>query len=174
MDFSTRCKMNLGYACINMTMNSRPKESRVTTNRSMIRRTFDKKGLPYVSELVLQNCYDLESIMEWNKEVGINFFRLSSNIFPWASEYSLKDLPDYEKICEKLSESGKYALKHGLRLSFHPGPFNILSSPSEKVVLNTINDLSTHGEIMEEDTNFLRTISGACTTYDLPGKQGQG
>ena len=58
---------------------------------------------------------------------------------------------------EKLSESGKYALKHGLRLSFHPGPFNILSSPTEKVVLNTINDLSTHGSVsIPRDRNLAK------------------
>ena len=141
--------MNLGYACINMTMNSRPKESRVTTNRSMIRRTFDKKGLPYVSELVLQNCYDLESIMEWNKEVGINFFRLSSNIFPWASEYELEDLPDWELIRLSLQRTGQRAAAWGHRLTCHPGPFNKLASGKENVVQNTLTDLEIHGRIFD-------------------------
>ena len=34
--------MNLGYACINMTMGKK-----VTTNRAMVKRTFDAKGLDY-------------------------------------------------------------------------------------------------------------------------------
>ena len=54
----------MGYACINMDLNSRPKSSRVTTNRSMIRRTFDEKGIPYASELALQNVRDLYKILE--------------------------------------------------------------------------------------------------------------
>ena len=98
--------MNLGYACINLGMSERPKKQRVTTNRSMIRRTFDQKGIPYASELALQNCYDLEAIMEWNEAVGIRFFRLSSNIFPWASEYDLEDLPDWEQIKLSLQRHG--------------------------------------------------------------------
>ena len=49
--------MNLGYACINMTLSaSKPK---ITTNRSMIKRTFLEKGIDYAGELSLQNARDL-------------------------------------------------------------------------------------------------------------------
>jgi len=44
--------MNLGYACINMELNARKGEDRVTTNRSMIKKTFQEKGLDYASELI--------------------------------------------------------------------------------------------------------------------------
>ena len=42
--------MNLGYACINMTLQER-KPDKVTCNSSMIKRTFLAKGTPYASEL---------------------------------------------------------------------------------------------------------------------------
>ena len=54
---------NLGYACINHGFSQRPKNKRITTNRSMIKRTFQEKGLPYASELALQNCKDLLEIV---------------------------------------------------------------------------------------------------------------
>ena len=79
--------VNLGYACINTELNSRKGDDRITTNRSMIKRTFQEKGLEYTSELVLQNVADLYSIIEWNEQNNIKFFRLSSEMFPWASEY---------------------------------------------------------------------------------------
>ena len=47
--------MNLGYACINMELNARKGVDRVTTNRSMIKKTFQEKGLDYASELIIQN-----------------------------------------------------------------------------------------------------------------------
>ena len=59
-------KNNLGYACINMTLSEQPKSKRITTNRSMIKRTFKAKGLPYASELALLNVLDLEKIIQWN------------------------------------------------------------------------------------------------------------
>ena len=45
--------MNLGYACINMSLGKK-----VTTNRTMIKRTFLEKGLDYVSDCVIQNVAD--------------------------------------------------------------------------------------------------------------------
>ena len=139
----------LGYACINMGMSEQPKKRRVTTNRSMIKRTFQQKGLPYASELALQNCKDLIKILKWNHQNDIHFFRMSSEIFPWASEYQLSDLPDYKEICKALEEAGSFARSVGQRLTCHPGPFNKLTSPKEHVIKNTIRDLEIHGELMD-------------------------
>jgi len=141
--------MNLGYACINMGLNQLPKSQRVTTNRSMIRRTFDKRGLSYVSEISLQNCQDLPKILKWNAKNDFSFFRLSSNLFPWASEYNLEELPDYHRIKQTLGFAGQIAKIHGMRITSHPGPFNKLCSPEERVVLNTIKDLEHHGEVFD-------------------------
>ena len=139
--------MNLGYACINMTLSeSKPK---ITTNRSMIKRTFQQKGIEYASELALQNSRDLFHILKWNVENGIKLFRLSSDFFPWASEYKLEELPHYLRIKTILEGCGNYAKKNGLRLTSHPGPFNVLTSPRENVVENTFKDLTLHGEIFD-------------------------
>ena len=140
---------NLGYACINMSLSNRKKSERITTNRSMIRRTFDERGKDYASELALQNCKDLYSILKWNEEHGIKFFRLSSEFFPWASEYDIESLKDYEKILYWCKKAGDYARERGHRLTSHPGPFNKLTSPNEKVILNTITDLEVHGKFFD-------------------------
>ena len=136
---------NLGYACINMGLSNQPKSKRVTTNRSMIRRTFKAKGLPYASELALQNCLDLERIIQWNQENDIKFYRMSSDILPWHSEYDLTQLPDYEQIAANLALAGQLARNYGQRLSTHPGQFNVLTSKEERVVLNAIDELDKHG-----------------------------
>lgn len=139
--------MNIGYACINMTLGSQ--KPKITTNRGMIRKTFDAKGLPYVSELVLQNVRDLIQVIKWNEQNGIKFYRMSSEIFPWMSEYDFSDLPDYKKICTLLLGAGNLAKKYGQRLTFHPGPFNVLASPNDNVVKKTIVDLNKHSQIMD-------------------------
>ena len=145
--------MNLGYACINMNL-SNPKQfgsdkEKITTNRSMIKRTFQEKGVEYVSELALQNVIDLNHIIKWNEQHNIKFFRMSSEIFPWASEYKWEDLPDIKMIKVWLENAGLMAEEYGQRLTSHPGPFNVLVSPNPKVVDNTITDLSIHGDIMD-------------------------
>ena len=139
--------VNMGYACINMHLSElRPK---ITTNRSMIKRTFLERGLPYASELSLQNCQDLIKIIQWNHDNGFKFFRLSSELFPWASEYNISDLPDYDEIKSTLAEAGRLATEYGIRITTHPGPFNVLTSPRPHVVDNCIKDLSIHGEVFD-------------------------
>ena len=60
--------INLGYACINTKLSGLPKSKRITTNRTMIKRTFQQKGIKYASELALANVRDLKKIIQWNEE----------------------------------------------------------------------------------------------------------
>ena len=135
--------MNLGYACINMSMPGR------TTNRTMRKSTLDLKGIAYQSELALQNASDLIHILEWNRQNSIFFFRMSSDMIPWGNTIELTDLPDYKKIAEALKKAGDFAKFHNMRLTMHPGPFTTLSSPNRNVVENGIKDLELHGKVMD-------------------------
>ena len=134
--------MNLGYACINTALHA----NNVMTNRTMRRKTFDAKGLDYVSELSLQNVEDLKVIVEWNNFKGIKLFRLSSQIFPWMEEYRFEDLKDFGKIKSLMVEIGQIATKAGQRLTMHPGPYHCLASPSLNVVERTVKGLNKHAE----------------------------
>ena len=138
---------SMGYACINMQLSKM--KPRIYTGRSMIKRTFKAKGIEYASELGLGNAKDLFTIVKWNNENGFKFFRITSNLFPWSSEYKLSDMPDYEEICNILSDVGKYVKENDMRITCHPGPFNVLTSPHEHVVDNCIVDLSIHGEVFD-------------------------
>lgn len=139
----------LGYACINMGFSERSKKQRITTNRSMIKRTFKQRGIKYASELALLNARDLLKIVKWNHSNDIKFFRMSSDIFPWASEYNIKDMPDYNQIAAALAEAGSFARQANQRLTTHPDHFNKLTSPHEHVIRNTVRDLEIHGELMD-------------------------
>jgi len=138
--------VRLGYACINMEL----QENRgIQTSRGMIKRTFQQKGIAYASQLALQNCRDLIEVVKWNNENDVKVFRITSCLFPWASEYNIDDLPDIEGISAALAEVGTVAARGGQRLSLHPGPFNILASDTERVVQNCITDLKVHGKMMD-------------------------
>jgi len=134
--------MNLGYACINTGLSA----NRIMTNRTMRRKTFDAQGIDYVSDLSLANVKDLKTIVQWNNEMGIKLFRLSSQIFPWSDEYDIKDLKDYDAIAKVMLEVGQIATDAGQRLTMHPGPYNCLASPTQKVVDKTIRELNFHSE----------------------------
>jgi len=134
--------MNLGYACINTVLS----ENKITTNRTMRRKTFESQGLDFVSDLALQNVKDLKTYIQWNNENGIKLFRLSSQIFPWSDDYLVSELKDYSEICKLMKEIGDIATASGQRLTMHPGPYNCLASPNPKVVAKTIRELDFHSE----------------------------
>lgn len=136
---------NLGYACINMTLGKK----KITTNRGMIKKTFLKEGIDRASELGLLNTKDLMKIVKWNEQNGFKLFRTTSNLFPWSSEYQLCDMPHFNSIASILKDIGELASEYGQRITSHPGPFNVLVSPNENVVKNTITDLSLHGEVFD-------------------------
>jgi UV DNA damage endonuclease len=137
-------KINYGYACINETL----KKDGITTNRSLKKATLDKKGLEYVSELALENVRDLEKVIQWNLENDIMFFRMSSNIIPWANKIDWHTMKDIDEIKEILKRCGDFATKHEMRLTMHPGQFVVLTSPHEHVVENSISELRAHSDLM--------------------------
>jgi len=148
--------MNLGYACINMQLSYPQKYGGqekgvlpITTGRSMIKRTFKSKGLDYASDLALANAKDLDKIIDWNILNGFNFFRITSGLAPWKSEYNWTDLKDLDEIKMYLHSAGVKAKTHNLRITSHPGPFNVLTSPHPHVVDNCVNDLTMHGDVFD-------------------------
>ena len=137
--------VNLGYACINMTLGKQG----ILTGRAMRKATLEAKGLAHASELALQNALDLESILKWNLKNGIYFFRLGSDLFPWGNKVDVSQFPDYNQIKDVLARCGEFATTNGIRITTHPGPFNLLASPKEDVVINTIKDLEMHALLFD-------------------------
>jgi len=75
---------------------------------------------------------------------------VSSNLIPWGNKISMYEFPNIEEIKHALKDCGDFAFKHNMRLTSHPGQFNLLASPNEEVVLNTIADLVMHADIFDE------------------------
>lgn len=135
----------IGYCCINMTLD----KQKIKVNRGMVKKTFQSKGLSHVSELVLLNLDDTLKILKWNVQNDILLYRMSSDSFPWMSEYNFSDLPNFDKIKSKLENIGNYIKSNKLRVTFHPSPFNVLASQNPDVVNKTIKELNKHSEIMD-------------------------
>lgn len=156
--------IRFGYACLNITLGRRG------GFRSMIKRTWQKEGLPWASRLGVENTETLCGIIEWNNRNGIRVYRMTSDLLPWASEYELESLPDWRTIRSNLERASRIANEGGQRLSFHPGQFNCLTSPREHVVQNCVRDLRIHGDIM--DTMGLPRTPGAKINIHLGGSFG--
>lgn len=116
-------KGRLGYACLNTILRSRKEPvfcSRTTRIATIAK---EDKGMPFVLELGRQNAADLSKMLEWNEKYGIRFFRLSSEMFPFASH------PDYlynlEHADAELKAAGAIANRYDHRITCHPGQFTV-------------------------------------------------
>lgn len=156
---------NLGYACINMTLGKKG----ILTGRTMRKSTLDAKGLPYASQLALENVKDLKTTLEWNVTHGIYFFRIGSDLFPWGNKIDITQLPDYNEIVKVLNDCGDYVRTNNIRITTHPGPFNLLASDKESVVLNTILDLEMNSTLFNllklDETPFNKINIHVGATY---------
>jgi UV DNA damage repair endonuclease len=92
----------IGYCCISLGINQgKQKKDHVSVNRTMVKRTFDLKGLPYVSELAIANIDDCRHLLKYNLSKGIKLYRMSSDMFPCIGFYKLEDLPNFDIISKE-------------------------------------------------------------------------
>lgn len=141
---------NIGYCCIPLGCNvGKKKKDHILVNRGMVRKTFDAKGLPYVSELIIANLTDTLKVLDWNIKNDIRVYRMSSDSFPWMSEYLFEELPQFQKIEKLLVQIGDKAKSNDMRLSYHPGPFNVLPSTRQDVIYRAIAELDQHANLMD-------------------------
>lgn len=107
----------------------------------------EELGKRYVEALCLANVKDIEKMVRWNDRYNIKFFRLSSEMFPFAShpEYGYKLAPF---ASEALANAGKVIAELGHRVTTHPGQFTQLGSPRQTVIDNAIRDLEYHDELL--------------------------
>jgi len=142
--------VRFGYACINTELRAQ----NIYTNRKFgsVARAIDA-GLEGLSERALANVADLERIVHWNADHDIEVFRISSEMFSHITHpeagYQLEDLPDYDEIADIMARTGRFAQSVNQRLSFHPGPFNVLGSSRDSVVAKTVVELDHHGKVMD-------------------------
>ena len=76
VQLSPRPVPNLGFACLNATL--RAQKPPIFSNRDCIQRTFQAKGLDWISQLALENSRALAGLILWNHLNGIRFFRSAS------------------------------------------------------------------------------------------------
>jgi UV DNA damage endonuclease len=133
----------LGYACINTEL----REKGVFTSRTLRLSTAKEKGISYIKSLIVQNISDLYKIIKWNADHDIFLYRMSSETFCFFTHSDIQyDLDFIDPLLKKI---GKYALQRGVRLTYHPGQYNVLNSTNPHVITNAIKDLDHHVDIME-------------------------
>ncbi|MCX8014830.1 MAG: UV DNA damage repair endonuclease UvsE [candidate division WOR-3 bacterium] len=130
--------MKLGYPCINRSIGC-------TANSTFRLASYSEKNL---IEKVANNLNCLQKILEYNFKNNFLFFRISSDIVPFASHPICKF--KWQTYFQKeFSKIGEYIRKHKMRISMHPDQFVLLNALRKEIVERSINELIYHGTVLD-------------------------
>ncbi len=137
--------MKIGYPCINWSIGCK-------SNKTFRLKSYSEERL---IETVDKNLDCLIHILEFNIKHNIKFFRITSDLVPFASHPICKfDWQEYFK--ERFKEIGNLIESHNIRISMHPDQFVLINSLKNIVFENSLKELDYHVELvdlMELDTS---------------------
>lgn len=146
MSFSDLLKnLNMGYCCINTNL----RDLGIFTSRTCRLETVNQNGIDYIYDLAHQNIDDLAAIFRWNAHHNIFLYRMSSEMFPFASHPDYFEQYDFEQFRTRLHNLGVLAKHYRQTLTFHPGQYNQLTSHRPNVVDKSIIDIDIHAKILD-------------------------
>jgi len=149
--------MRIGYPCINRSVGCTP--SRTFRLSSY---TDDR-----LRDTVTANLACLAKILEYNENSHLLFFRITSDLVPFAS-HPVCTFPWQEYFSGEFEEIGEYIQKHGFRISMHPDQFVLLNTPDEGVLRRSIADLVYQVQVLD----LMRLDSSAKVQIHVGGVYG--
>ncbi len=152
--------MKIGYPCINETLPC-------TSSSTFRLASYSEERL--ISS-VTSNFACLQKILEFNVVHGLFFFRMSSDLVPFASHHiNTYNWQNHFKLT--LQRIGRYIKAHDIRISMHPDQFVVLNSPTERIVESSFAELEyqcTVMDLMELDKSAKLQIHGGGVYGDKP------
>jgi len=137
--------MKVGYPCINWTIGCKG-------NRTFRLKSYSERRL---IDVVTNNLDCLSKILTFNVDHNLLFFRITSDLIPFASHPVCQfDWLTYFK--DQLSSIGAFIRSNKVRISMHPGQYTLLNSPDDGILIRSIKELRYHTSVldaMELDTS---------------------
>ena len=131
--------LRFGYPCQNETLSA-------TTNRGI--KLASIGDIERIQKKIGENLYDLKQMLLWNREMGIQLFRIGQHLIPFASHPSFP----YEWAAfhrESMEQIGEIARETEQRLSMHPGQFINPGSPNDEVVERSLAELTYSATVLD-------------------------
>jgi len=138
-------KTRIGYPCINTTIGCK-------SNRTFRLKSYSEERL---IETVENNLGCLVEILRFNVRRNILFFRITSDLVPFASHPICQfDWQEYFK--KRFKAIGDFIKSYDMRISMHPDQFTLINSVDNNVFENSLRELTYHAQVldlMELDTS---------------------
>jgi UV DNA damage endonuclease len=130
--------MRIGYPCVNFIIGCRP-------NRTFRLKSYSDR---YLKETVESNLSCLYQILNYNVQHQLSFFRIGSELIPFASHPICQfDWPMYFET--EFKQIGLFIRKHHLRISMHPDPFTLINAEEESIFQRSLLELNYHVQVFE-------------------------
>lgn len=130
--------MRIGYPCINRSIGC-------SANKTFRLASYSEERL---IETVVGNISCLKKILAWNAEHDILFFRITSDLVPFAS-HPVCTIRWQEHFRSELAKMGEFIRESGTRISMHPDQFIVLNAPNTEVVDRSIAELAYHASVLD-------------------------
>ena len=129
--------MKIGYPCINRSLGC-------SSSKTFRLKSYSENLL---IEKINNNLDCLLKILKYNREHNILFFRISSDLIPFASHpvctYDWK-----KQFKEKIKNIGYFIRENQIRISMHPDQFTLINSPDEDIFKRSKRELQYHADIL--------------------------
>jgi UV DNA damage endonuclease len=130
--------MRIGYPCINRTIDC-------TANSTFRLKSYSETRL---KDSINNNLVCLRKILQFNLEHKILFFRISSDLVPFAS-HPINKFNWQKYFQEDFEEIGEFIIKNRMRISMHPDQFTLINSLKEEIFERSKKELIYHVEILD-------------------------
>jgi UV DNA damage endonuclease len=106
-------------------------------------------ALRRLEQIAKMNLHNTLRLLKHNVGSDIKVYRLTSKLIPLGTHPDLQDWNPFMALAEEFAEVGEYIKKHGLRVSFHPDHFTVLSTPRPEVLVSSVRDLLHHTDMLD-------------------------
>ncbi|UNK19262.1 UV DNA damage repair endonuclease UvsE [Paenibacillus sp. N3/727] len=122
--------------------------SKTMTMKSFIKLDDREAAIRKLERLAAENLHNTLRLLKHNLAHDIQVYRMTSKFIPLGTHRDLSDWDPYPALKEGFAEVGQFVKQHGMRVSFHPDHFTVLSTPRPEVLDNSIRDLRHHTNML--------------------------
>jgi len=130
--------MRIGYPCVNLGIGC-------TSARTFRLKSWSPERFRLT---VRENLACLSSTLRFNIDHGFLFFRITSDLIPFAS-HPVNEIAWEGEFSGNFTEIGDLIRESGMRISMHPDQFTLINSPDGGVTARSIAELAYHAAVLD-------------------------